>query len=162
MKTNYLVILFFALIVQTSFASNEQKWFTEKTLKTESGTFELQSDEDVFPSKRIVLNGKVLQSFGSRSIYIEYLDDDVRAKLIVIEISSGGSSCPAEYILIDFTINPVFVSKQFGTCSDIPTIALNNGILQLKFPSYIDTDGYEFYSYKIGSGEGVQNSVSAE
>lgn len=60
---------------------------------------------------------------------------------IFIQVLSGGSGCPANYLLVDLTKSKARVLDIFGNCSDIHSVSLkeNNNLL-IKI-------GNEFWSY---------------
>lgn len=58
------------------------------------------------------------------------------ATLVVIQVDSGGTACPAMYRLIDLSRPQRFVSPKFGNCSDVPRFEQAGGVLYIVFPPY--------------------------
>jgi hypothetical protein len=56
-------------------------------------------------------------------------------KVTLVEIDSGGTACPANYVFITAkSSGAILLSKEFGNCSDIPKIIAKGEKITLKFP----------------------------
>lgn len=56
------------------------------------------------------------------------------AEVILIEFG-GGTACPATYRLLDLQTSPPTLTREFGTCSDLPVLAVTDGSVTVTMPS---------------------------
>lgn len=101
------------------------------TKKTETTTFTTGKE-----SKAILYNGKIVyQNDECFSLDIKKVFSIGNNKVALVQINSGGTACPAEYIFITAkTSGAPILSKKFGNCSDIPKITVKGDKIALKFP----------------------------
>lgn len=60
-------------------------------------------------------------------------------EVVVVEVNSGGTACPAQFQVVRIVENGARVSEEFGDCSDSPTITLKqlpDEELIFGFPGY--------------------------
>ena len=80
-------------------------------------------------------------------IHSAYPLDGKENSIVLIAVYSGGAACPATFVLVDVSFSPAYVSREFGSCSDLPDITMKSGELRLSFPTQTDR---ERYVYKDG------------
>lgn len=68
---------------------------------------------------------------------------------IIVEITTGGSGCPAFFRVLDPNNEQNQLTKEFGTCSDSPRITESKNGLILSFPTR-ETDINRVWKYANG------------
>ncbi|MDH5548209.1 MAG: hypothetical protein OEZ43_21805 [Gammaproteobacteria bacterium] len=122
------------------------------------------------------------EDFGNRAVKI-FLDDKLiyeekdypfvylngyfsvgDSTLIVISLTDGGNACPAFYKIIDVkNKNDIFITKEFGTCSDLIQANLDNDRLKITMPSMhpADPDGsWEYHGRQLVDKRKIGKNVS--
>jgi hypothetical protein len=103
-------------------------------IDTPSGTATLVADgTDMRLSvggKAFVLNEMVYASFGQRV-----------GDVVLIEMGSGGSACPAMYAWLDTRPGMIRLTQAFGTCSDLAEVSWDSEAVTLTMPSMVPGEG---------------------
>lgn len=71
------------------------------------------------------------------------------SRFALIAVNSGGSACPTMYRAIDLSGPRPVVSPEFGTCSDVPTATIREGVLHVSMPR-VNARGSETFTYNTG------------
>ena len=108
------------------------------SIETTGGTLEIIETGQY--SYKLVLAGKVLASERAETLDIAAsFPETGTPTLVVLEIGSGGSSCPAMYKVVSAPASlPAQITQAFGTCSDEPELSFRNGVLRMEFPQYLE------------------------
>ena len=112
----------------------------EEEAKTVNGVLQvLRETEDGRRFKYVVmLQGKVLVEKDSqiKSIKSVY-PNKTAARLILLEIITGGSGCPAHYRVVEIKADGgANVTNEFGICSDLAKTAYENGAWRIDLPRF--------------------------
>jgi len=113
----------YLVISKSSFSSSGGKKDTGFTQDQEYG------------AHKILFNGKIIYKNDDNSLFIKKEFSIGTDKVALIEISSGGTACPAEYVFTTVKGDGTFSSSaEFGTCSDIPKIVAKGNMITVKLP----------------------------
>lgn len=67
--------------------------------------------------------------------------------LILIHVSSGGTGCPGMFQWLDTTPGQVGLTKEFGTCSDLPVVSHTDEVVTVTLPSLDVSKGSIAFDY---------------
>lgn len=150
LKRIVLILLIIHFIVACSKASGS--WQSDFTIETVQGIFSLQTDEEIPEyNTRILIGDIIVKNYESINAEVyNYYPNDL-AKIVIISKPTGGSGCPSLFEIIDLTIDGVFISEEFGGCSDQPEINISKDNVEIMFPT--STNAIKKYEYKIGSSK---------
>jgi hypothetical protein len=85
----------------------------------------------------ITLNGRKIYEYEGENVEIQNIFQNGKKDLLVLEVSSGGSGCPYQFVIIEISgANSYIVSKEFGSCSDVTRSNMTRGRLILEMPSW--------------------------
>ncbi len=86
----------------------------------------------------VILRGKVLVEKDSQIKKIKSVyPSNAAAKLILLEIDTGGSGCPLLYRVVEIkTDGHANVTDEFGTCGDLTKISFENDAWRIDFPRF--------------------------
>lgn len=90
-----------------------------------------------------------INDYYTASINKEFMTSN--GKIALIQLISGGTACPAEYMLVvaRHDAQPL-VTPTFGTCSDIPEITTKGENIYLNFPGNPDQKwAWDHSSYRL-------------
>ena len=112
---------------------------TDSKVVTTHGKLEIQRVEsDEFASAyQLKLNGKVVGAETGNSIVAiaaSYPEKEP-ARLVLLELGSGGSGCPAFFKVLEIKADGSTVrSKEFGNCSPMARPSFSKGVLRIDIP----------------------------
>ena len=115
---------------------SHEKFMSIDKVETVGGTFSIVANKKNEFAKNLVLNKKTVASVEADIASIKYkfkIDDK---DVVLIDISDGGSACPANYMFA--TISPTgqfSKTEEFGNCSDIPTVKFDDKSITVSLPS---------------------------
>ena len=99
----------------------------QNTTKPEASYFELKLNN------RLVADDKI---YGPAFI-VSYFRRNEKVEIAVVDVGGGGRGCPSMYKIIDFNYKEkVFVSKEFGNCSEKLVLSYDGKKFMLTLPSY--------------------------
>jgi hypothetical protein len=105
--------------------------FDSSSGKKEAG---FTTDQE-YDAHKVSFNGKIIYKNDDNSLQIKKVFSIGSDKVALIEINSGGTACPAQYMFAtakgDGTLSS---SAEFGTCSDIPNIIAKGDKITVKLP----------------------------
>ncbi|WP_428253102.1 hypothetical protein [Gynuella sp.] len=138
-----------------------EDWYTDTDVETLNGPLLLQTD-DTSPlyNTRLLYGKNLIREYGEVNAEVAKAFPEHKALVALIMLPSGGSGCPAMFELIDMTLTPVYVSPQFGSCSDIPIFEYTKKRLRMSFPTF--TNEERIYIYNVGSKKLLDNSSGPE
>lgn len=121
-------------------------------VQTKHGVISVGSVKDAsgVETRTLVRNGTVLHDQGDFSLFIHSVYDRGDTTALLISVGSGGMACPAEFRFI--TVGPggdLSTTDTFGTCSDLPEVAVVNDSITVSLPS-MQGVGNESWEYTNG------------
>lgn len=102
-------------------------------IKTRYGLVVLKANPDEYPlpNTDLIINGKKITKTADvivNKIAIGSQD------ILLLQDTSGGTSCPALFTLVIIEKKVLSVSESFGNCSDQPVVSMIKDTLLIKFP----------------------------
>jgi len=99
----------------------------------------------------IKLDDLTIYEAGYSYISIEKEFTMKAGKIALFQLNSGGTACPAEYMLVIAKYNSLpLITTTFGNCSDLPEISFRNNVIIIDFPgnpseTWIWDNNYRLY-----------------
>jgi hypothetical protein len=121
---------------QTAGNTSEYLVISKSSFDSSSGKKEagFTTDQE-YDAHKVSFNGKIIYKNDDNSLQIKKVFSIGSDKVALIEINSGGTACPAQYMFAtakgDGTLSS---SAEFGTCSDIPNIIAKGDKITVKLP----------------------------
>ena len=151
MKICALLLYFIALSLPL--VAHGENFNYLKQIKTRYGLVVFKPDpNDESLLSDLFINGKKLaKTSGSIAKKWEIGSQDV----LLVQDSSNGSSCEANFSLIIIENKVVTISEDFGNCSDLPEISRIKDTLLIKFPRMNRNNPSETEQYENGKLYGM-------
>ncbi|WP_193164873.1 hypothetical protein [Microbulbifer hainanensis] len=133
MKNLYFLVLVFVSLISSSAYSEELH------IKSNKVDVKLLSDPDSW-TYEILMNGEsALKDDGQILSFMFNKSNDSYfwgdKEYLIIQITTGGSGCPAFFRILDPNKEKNSLTEEFGTCSDTPNISESENGLILSFPT---------------------------
>lgn len=81
---------------------------------------------------------------------------DRKGGLILVQLSSGGTACPAEYAWLNVVADPPFATEVFGNCSDLFEVAADAETVSVILPAMAAAEGRVAFVY---DGQSIRREV---
>jgi len=121
-----------------------EKVTSPQEIATVAGRLEI-ADKEELPSgsyaHRVLLKGKVIAELvGNNSVFFEdAYPDDKNARLVLLALGTGGSSCPNYFQILEIKPNgSTLLTDKFGTCSEEYEANYRDGVWEISIPPFVD------------------------
>ena len=141
---NKLFVIIVANILIFNVANSNEVITGYETSKGTLKLIELREKPSNFIEYSISLNGKVIVISDSQIKKIIGAYPETKPTIFIVKVITGGSGCPATYLVIDLNSPKSIVKELFANCSDIAKVKYYpNNVIKM-------TNGGEKWNYENG------------
>ncbi len=115
----------------------------EAPVQTAAGLVEVVATPDGMTRYLTVAGQPFLRDEG----YMFVMLFDRQADMILVQVSSGGNACPAEFVWLTARAGDVRVSAPFGTCAEDAQVGGEVPVLTVTMPSMDAAEGFIAFDY---------------